>query len=144
MVQSRADQEGQMLKRLIAIVATLMATAVGSGACAQAIQPGKWTMTTHYLAMQTRGMPPAMVKALMEPITTEKCVTPAEAAQGFKATMARDKDCAVKTVTISAGMLDAVSICKENGGTRTLHLHGPYSPVSYNLRSSHRMLFELR
>ena len=127
---------GEMMMNRSAVIA-LFAVACGmlaaSGAGAQAVQPGEWTMTTRILSMEGTRMPPAMAAAMKEPKTNQVCVTPEKAAQGFRASMQNATDCQSKSMTISGGVLDAEGICKEGGGTRTMHFHGPYSPTAYNL-----------
>ena len=120
-----------MQKRIITTIAAGSALAIGSGAFAQAIQPGKWSMTTRILSFRMKGVPPRMATAMQQPITDETCVTPARAAEGFKAMMRKDADCTTKNVSVSGGILDAVAICKD----RTMHLHGPFSPTGYNLNA---------
>lgn len=107
--------------------------AAASGAYAQAVQPGEWSMTSKILSIQGQRLPPAMAQAMMEPKTNQACVTPEQAAKGFAGTMHNADDCSSQRMTINGGMLDAEVICKDVTGTRSMHLHGPYSSNAYNL-----------
>ena len=118
----------------VATIALAAALAAGSGAFAQAVQPGQWTMTTTIQSLDMkRALPPAMAEAMKKPTTSETCVTPERAAKGFQNAM-DNADCPTKNMTVNGGVLDAQLVCKaEGGGTRTMHFHGPYSPTGYSL-----------
>lgn len=117
----------------VATIALAAALAAASGALAQAVQPGEWTLTTTIQAFEAKGLPPGMAEAMKQPTTSETCVTPEKAAKGFQNAMDKS-DCPTKSMTLNGGVLDAQAVCKAaSGGTRTMHFHGPYTPTGYSL-----------
>lgn len=130
------------------VVASLLAMSVaGAGAlCAgvggaaaqappQAIQPGMWEETRKLTVLQSPMMSPAMMEAMRRrpPITSRRCITPAEVADGMKQIMNKDFNCPSDIHFGAGGGFDATAVCHDEEGMAKFHFHGAYTPTSFNV-----------
>lgn len=127
------------------VVASLLAASVAAAgglvsgaaraATPQAIQPGMWEETRKLTILQSPMMSPAMMQAMRRrpPITSRRCITPAEVADGMKQIMDKDFRCPSDIHLTPGGAFDATAVCHDEDGTAKFHFHGAYTPTSFNV-----------
>ncbi|MGZ3377138.1 MAG: DUF3617 domain-containing protein [Phenylobacterium sp.] len=125
--------------RQVVVASLLAAGAFGSGAAwaavPQAIQPGMWEETRKLTVLESPMMSPAMMEAMRRrpPVTSRRCITPAEVADGMKQIMDKDFRCPADIHIGAAGGFDATAVCHDEDGVAKFHFHGAYSPTSFNV-----------
>lgn len=111
----------------------------GWGAAAQGVpqpmQPGMWEETRKLTVLESPMMSPAMMAAMRRrpPVTSHRCITAAEVADGMKQIMDRDFHCPSDIRFGPGGGFDATAVCHDEDGAAKLHFHGIYSPTSFKV-----------
>jgi hypothetical protein len=105
------------------------------------LKPGRWEHKVELLDMQSKTMPPAMLKAVREGMKqvdiVASCVTPEKAAGGVKAlldTKTLEKaGCTFDKVEMAGGVIASEMSCKRPGGSMTVVSKGTYTATEYTV-----------
>jgi hypothetical protein len=108
-------------------LALLALTAAGK----PALNPGKWTVTTTFLSLEMKGMPPGLGKAIAgKPIVWTGCVSAANAAKG-PPMGAEAPGCSATSNMAANGRYTAHRVCRVSGSTTVTDVTGSYTATSF-------------
>ncbi len=103
-------------------------------------EPGLYRSTMEVLAFDVPGAPAAMADRMKQAMgsgsTSEYCLTPQEAEQGWEemARRSQDGDCTVRQFDVAGGSIDARMTCRAGpGGSMDIALTGEGTPTSADM-----------
>lgn len=109
----------------------------GGGTAAATIQPGQWETTLQVEAANIPNLPPGVTPPRMQPITTNMCITPEQAANPGADAMTgnaqQESGCRTENFSFANGRIQGTSVCERNGVQARTTMTGQYTPTSYEM-----------
>jgi len=105
-------------------------------------QPGLYKTTVTMTGMDFPGMPAGHGSG--QTITTEDCLTQQEVEKGFEELVkqGQDGECSYERFNLAGGKIDAVMVCKAEGGATRMEMSGTTTSTSADLAATMAMDLE--
>ena len=101
------------------------------------LQPGQWETTMQVEAANLPNLPPGVTPPTMQPITTNICITPEQAANPAADAMAgnaqQQAGCRTENFSFANGRIQGTSMCDRDGVRARSTISGQYTPTSYEM-----------